>query len=108
VTVAHEVFIFCNGRNRRPHGDVPVTTFVHREGGDWYEKLPLRDGPSTMTTLDGDVPVERGGDRLRWEFKCDECGRLVPARREKLIPVLDKLAEAGLPHISLGGLAARL
>ncbi len=66
--------------------------------------------------LDGDrylSPSEReNGDlfgladlRSRFEFKC-RCGLKVVVRREKLDPVLDKLAAAGAPHISLRGLAA--
>ncbi len=43
--------------------------------------------------------------RARFEFKC-ACGLKVVVRRENLDPVLDKLAAAGAPHISLRGLAA--
>ncbi|OBI83974.1 hypothetical protein [Mycobacterium sp. E740] len=102
--MADEVFIFCD---RHPGRKVPIATFLHSEAVGWYEKMPRRDGPSIMTTLTDDAPVQRGGARIRWEFRCD-CGTTVPARREKLIPVLDTLAANGIAHISLAGLAASL
>ncbi len=93
---ASEVFVFCDG-GRHPGRVAPVTTFVRRSTGDWYEKIPRHDRTSTLF------------DGRRWRLSCDVCGNsgtVLAVRRETLIPALEKLADNGVPHISLPLLAA--
>jgi ribosomal protein L44E len=57
--------------------------------------------------------VKEAGDPVRsvtfrYNLRCEDCGRTVPARSEKLNPIFDLLAAAGLQNISLAGLAGRL
>ncbi len=46
--------------------------------------------------------------RTRFAFECPKCGFKVTARRDKLDPVLDRLADASVPSISLRGLAVSI
>jgi len=56
--------------------------------------------------LIGGKPVP--GVTFRYNLRCEDCGRTVPARSEKLDPIFDLLAGAGLQNITLAGLAGRL
>lgn len=51
--------------------------------------------------------AKREGLRLRFALRC-ECGMNVTVRAEKLNPILDVLAAAGISSITLSALAARL
>lgn len=68
----------------------------------------LLDGDRYLTPSERDTDLsDVSGLRARFEFACD-CGFKVTARRENLDPILDGLADAGVPSISLRGLAATL
>jgi hypothetical protein len=49
-----------------------------------------------------------GPARVRYNFRCELCGRCVTSRGAKMIPILDTLGAAGRTSISLRGLAAIL
>lgn len=67
-----------------------------------------QDGPWARVEGEADElrVVARG--RQRYRFHCPLCGTTVPAREEKLFPILDGLRTAGLFEVSLSGLAATL
>ncbi len=68
-------------------------------------------GDRYLTSEDrrSDPTVASGADfRLRLGLRCEGCGDGVPVRYEKLTPILDVLASAGVNVISLCGLRERL
>lgn len=76
---------------------------------------PQPQSPTGAAELSGDrllppfVAVTMGPRvRHRNSLRCDQCDDSVPARREKLDPILDRLAEEGHKSISLSLLRTML
>lgn len=65
-----------------------------------FESQPLGENDEPTDDL-------TDAQRRRWRFECT-CGLTVPARHDRLAPILDMLAVHGVARISLSGLAARL
>lgn len=59
-----------------------------------------------------DSPLHMGDQswpvRERYNLRCELCGFTVPARRERLDPILDRLADAGVSTVSVRALGAIL
>lgn len=111
-----------------------VTSFVKIDGQGWRESAGssarakkehqerlARNAPQTMREkLEAKYPADKPeafqmrrvvGDpygRHRYRLECQLCGITVPAREEKLFPILDRLVEAGASSITLAVLRATL
>ncbi len=103
------VFRFSRGES----GWIAGSSFL-RVGTPRSGKIAGMDAAYGLLSGDRHLPEDQRGDiwddpdlRARFAFKCD-CGLKVTARREKLDPVLDKLASVGVSQISLRGLAASI
>lgn len=110
-------------------GDIVFGPHVDQPWQDWREGAEVDDelndagqqvAPTARRTgalLDGDAHTSKQRDRWgnnetslreRFSLSCPICGLSAPARAEKLFPILDGLRRAGVPSISLSGLAPRL
>lgn len=79
----------------------------------WPQGYLTPAGRAFRAGLQNDKPVvgdiaEGAPVRIRYHFACDLCGLSVVGRRERLSPILDGLAEAGVSEVSLRGLATIL
>lgn len=72
------------------------------------EKLAMRLRADKPHAYQGRGLVGHPGFRARYDLRCELCGDTVPAREEKLFPILDRLVEADAPSISLAVLRAIL
>lgn len=52
------------------------------------------------------LPVHVEPDRMRYSMACRLCGLNVEARHERLVPVLDRLAENGIASVELNHMRA--
>ena len=85
------------------HADRPylVVGFRRNAAGVWGDYTRR-----TSNVLDGDVPGDGFGRRLRYRLDCRRCGLCVEARDERLNPVLDRLEAYGQAEVTLRALAA--
>lgn len=79
-------------------------------------KLPRGDKPEPLQIVERSSTRRRAEDgewecipgRSRWDLRCEMCGLTVPARDERLQPLLDNLATAGVSEISLAAIGRML
>jgi len=114
------VQIICDDASHARGKVTTIEQFVrglHSEDDPTWRKRG--DSRRSAEYLRGDTPsprptpwVERPGpvdrERIRYDLECKLCGLKVPARRDRLLEVLDALAANGVRSITLRGLAARL
>jgi hypothetical protein len=81
--------------------DLQPTEYETPAAGNY--RAALQGDRVVKSDIDPGKPV-----RARSLLTCKLCGDTVPVRQEKVIPILDRLAEAGVDEISLAALAARL
>lgn len=110
------IFVYCDRHDAR----VPVVTLVAAEERNealrwlWWE--PEEPTVTRAGTYRGNRPLtDRWRDghtainysRKHW-FRCHRCGDEWLVGRERLIPILDKLATEGITEVSLAGLRTAL
>jgi hypothetical protein len=108
VSIDPTVEIFCDDTSHE--GRRWVVAVLVRGDEHWHpehvEGRRLSHTGSVVQFLA--TPGSVGPARVRYNFRCELCGRCVTSRGEKMIPVLDTLGAAGRTSISLHGLAAIL
>ena len=87
--------------DRSPGWDLQPAEYETPAEGNY--RAALQGSRVVVTDIDPGQPV-----RARYHLACKLCGLDVKVRREKMIPILDMLAAAGVDEISLAALAARL
>lgn len=99
-----------------------IQSFVRAADGTWKDALasPGVDTSPSRTALVADEPVSEASvgyhqalfatlsgaqgarpPRGRYSLRCPLCGTDISVRAERLEPILDKFAEAGVPYVEL-------
>lgn len=93
------------------HGGVEVwRTAGARVHADADAERHRKDTNPVTRLNDDDRPVDNDFEARRtvYELRCRLCGIDVPARKEKMLPVVEKYLAIGEPYIELAALARRL
>lgn len=87
--------------DRHPQWDLEPTEYETPAEGNY--RAALQGDRVVKSDIEPGKPV-----RARYHLACKLCGLGVEVQQQKVIPILDRLAEAGVDEISLAALAARL
>lgn len=110
----YSVFVVCDQHPKA----VAVYNFDRMGPGEWMDRFtrtdPTGDVAAAGETLLDDEPYDVSRDglrpsgevRSRYRLRCRKCDASQVFRKETLWPILDRLKDAGVSTISLGGLAA--
>lgn len=102
---APRIDVYCGDASHAPRR---FSWPLYRDNTGVWRPISSQHKGLQFHRLNSNALSETGPERWRYEFKCDFCKTTVPARGEKLAPILDTLTAAGEPDISLAGLRPRL
>ena len=99
IQAADNVEVYCGDSSHEPRR---FGWKLYRDKAGVWRPISSRHKGLQIQRLNADTLFGyTGPDRWTYEFKCHLCKTTVPARGEKLTPILDKLADSGEPSISL-------
>jgi hypothetical protein len=103
---ADRLKVYCGDSS---HGPQRFSWTLYRDKSGVWRPISSRHKGLQFQRLNADTLFGyTGPDRWTYEFKCHWCKTTVPARGEKLTPVLDTVFHSGEPAISLACIRANL
>jgi hypothetical protein len=111
MTTRATIEIYCDDSS---HDEKRCSVEVFALAGKWVPLRELTRGHGltaqridalTDTYLEPSAPLRPPFTvRHRYRLSCNECGRVVPVRWDRLNPILDQCHAGGVSELSLGGL----
>jgi hypothetical protein len=108
IRAADKVEVYCGDSSHEPRR---FGWMLYRDQDGVWRPLSLVHKGLRFERLNADLDSPfgyTGPDRFTYEFKCHWCKTTVPARGEKLTPILDTLADSGVPSMPLADIRTYL